>query len=158
MLTVCGHPLRGSTFLQAYEPAGGTPVGWYEDGQVAAVEHASGEGKTMLVGTFPGAGYGRAPSAAGRAWFRSLLDWAGVRQHVQADDPAVTARLHRGDGLFLWVTNPTREARTVALRCSQPWGPFRSARVHWGNTPELDGHAIRVRVEGRDAAVLQLAT
>jgi beta-galactosidase len=56
-LTVHDKPLWGGIFLQAYTPTSGTAVGWYEDGQVAAVENRYGKGRTLLIGTMVGAGH-----------------------------------------------------------------------------------------------------
>jgi beta-galactosidase len=158
-LIVSGKALRGSTYLQAYEPQAGTAVGWYADGRVAALEHSHGKGKTLLIGTMVGAGYGFAPSEEGRAWFRSLLDWAGVAQHVQTDDAAVTVRLHRGAAgrLYLWVVNPTRERRTVRVDLSQTWRGRGIGRTHWGDAPTLlSGPSIHIVVGERDATIVEL--
>ncbi|MGI8914907.1 MAG: beta-galactosidase [Chloroflexota bacterium] len=158
-LTVFGKALRGSTYLQAYAPQGGTAVGMYADGRVAALEHPYGKGKTLLFGTMVGAGYGHAPTDESREWFRSLLAWAGVTQHVQLNDRAVTARLHRSDGgrLFLWAANPTRQPREMRLKLGGAWGAPGAARVYWGDPPvAMHGETVQFQVGARDALIMEL--
>ena len=72
-----GVEVRGGIFLQAYEPTTGTPVGWYDDGRVAAVDHVYGKGKVRLIGTMAGAGYGRNAGDTSAEFFAGLLDFAG---------------------------------------------------------------------------------
>src|SRR5262249_29651939 len=82
---------RGGIHRQAYEPAGGTPVGTYEDGRIAAVDHRFGKGRTRLIGTFPGAGMASRLDAATAAFFAGLMPWAGRTQHARVEDRQVTA-------------------------------------------------------------------
>jgi beta-galactosidase len=56
-LEVQGRNLLGRYFLQEYQTAGGQAADRYQNGNVAAVENRSGKGRTLLTGTFPGAGY-----------------------------------------------------------------------------------------------------
>ena len=115
-LTVKDKQIGGGYFLQEYKPAGGEAVGRYANGQVAAVEHASGNGKTLLVGTFPGGSYYRNHSPATREFFAGLLSWAGVQPQIQSSDAEVKARLHKGaGGTYVWVVNPTRAQRSVKI-------------------------------------------
>jgi beta-galactosidase len=124
------QPISGALFLQAYSPADGTVAGAFAEGYSVAgglpavVDHAFGQGRTRLVGTFPGVARHRAvlplerhgtPSgstftthrlaavtgrsseerlAASRAYFGALLAWAGIMPHLRTDNPAVIARLH----------------------------------------------------------------
>ncbi|HUT21522.1 MAG TPA: beta-galactosidase, partial [Anaerolineae bacterium] len=76
-LNLSGISVRGGIFLQAYEPTTGTPVGWYEDGRVAAIENRYGKGKTRLLGTMAGAGYASHPGSRSPAFFADVLRWAG---------------------------------------------------------------------------------
>ena len=68
-LTVSDRDIAGGVFLQAYTPTTGTAVGQYADGQVAAVEHTFGKGRTLLIGTMPGAGFVAHPDDTGTAAF-----------------------------------------------------------------------------------------
>lgn len=85
----------------------------YPDGMTAAVQNKFGSGRTLLIGTFPGAGYFLHHGLSTKDVFAALLAMAGVTQAVKLDDAQVQARLHRGEGgTYLWVTNPSREERT----------------------------------------------
>jgi len=157
-LNLSGIRVRGGIFLQAYEPTTGTPVGWYEDGRVAAVENRFGEGKTRLLGTMAGAGYAAHPDDQSPAFFADVLRWAGKTQHVACSEPRVKARLHAGDGgVYLWVANPTRQPLPVRLTLSENWGPFPSCERVWGSDAEVSGRTVTLTASARDVAVIALA-
>jgi beta-galactosidase len=157
-LTVGGRFVRGGVFLQAFAPTTGAPVGAYADGRIAAVEHRFGQGRTLLVGTFPGYGHGRHPAHGCREFFAWLLDWAGATPHLRTTEPRVTARLHAGDGdLFLWATNPTGAALPARLHLAPAWGRLARAETLWGEaTTSIEGNVIGLTVPARDAVVLHL--
>ena len=157
-LTVGGQFVRGGVFLQAYTPTTGTPVGAYADGHVAAVEHRFGQGRTLLLGTFPGYGHRRHPEHGCREFFAWLLGWAGRTPHVRTTEPRVTARLQQGpDGTYLWLTNPTRTPLPVRLELAPHWGPYRQAESLWGQAEtQVEGQHLGLTVPARDAVVLRL--
>ena len=129
--TTTGVP--GALHLQAYTPTTGRVVGTYcqdygyagaPGGLPAVIEHTLGQGRTLLVGTSPGAARHRAttpiqrratptgttyhshqlasltgPSpedrrAASQSFFSRLLDWASITPHVRTSNPAIITRLH----------------------------------------------------------------
>ena len=152
-----GTPVRGGVFLQAYAVTAGTAVGWYSDGRVAAVQNQVGKGKTLLLGTMAGYGYGTHPDDRSPAFFADVLAWAGVTQHVVCSDPRVKARLHAGEGgTYLWVANPKRQPLPVRLELSDAWGPFSSCRSLWGAEAEVDGRTVELTAGARDVAVIAL--
>jgi beta-galactosidase len=156
-LTVQGKKIGGGYFLQEYRLAGGQQAGEYENGHIAAVEHTSGSGRTLLIGTFPGGSYYRNHSPETRAFFADLLTWAGVRPQVQSSDPEVKARLHLGvGGAYLWIVNPTRTQRIVKItlpsafqRATELWQEGAASATVMGNT-------LTAAVEDRNAAVIRL--
>ncbi|GIV77749.1 MAG: beta-galactosidase YesZ [Litorilinea sp.] len=154
-----GIPVWGGIFLQAYRPTTGTAVGWYADGQVAAVEHRYGQGKTRLVGTMVGAGHGRHPGNGSAPFFADCLAFAGKAQHIRSSDPQVKARLHHGEGgTYLWVANPTRQERPVRLSLSPAWGPFQGSETLWGAPAAVAGRTVELTAPARDVTVLRLAS
>jgi beta-galactosidase len=157
-LQVRGAQINGRLFLQEYTPSGGRVVGTYDNGATAAVEHEFGTGKTLLIGTFPGAGYYRHHAPEARKFFAGLLKWGNVAQRVRSSHPDVKARLHDGpDGKYLWVINPTRSAREVTVRIGPRNTGFRTGEDLWGGKPAtVDGNKVKVTVDDRDAAVIQL--
>jgi len=144
--------------LQKYHLTTATPIGWYEDGTIAAVENNYGKGKTMLIGTFPGYGYACEQTEGSRAFFAQLLSWGGVTQHVTCSDPRLTARLHTGaGGTYLWITNPTPRSLPVRITISSKHGAFTKASLLWGaHQPALAGNTVDIIVDGLDAAVIHL--
>jgi beta-galactosidase len=153
-----GTKLYGRYFRQAYQLNGGTDAGQYEDGMTAVVENKFGQGRTLLIGTFPGAGYSLHHGSATKDAFAGLLAMAGVTQMTKTNDVKVQARLHSGaGGAYLWVTNPTRDSRTVEVSLSQGAGNFSAGEDIWGSQKvAFDSGQITVSVPGRDAAVIAL--
>jgi beta-galactosidase len=157
-LKVWDTEIQGRFFLQEYLTHGGSVAGTYEDGSIAAVENNYGNGKTLLVGTYPGAGYFRHHSEGGREFFNKLLEWGEVKQRVISSDPEVKVRIHEGTGgNYLWVINPSRTIRDVTI--GFPAGMKISGKGIdiWGHKPvTIEKGKIRVMVDERDAAVIQL--
>lgn len=154
--TVRGRQVGGQYFLQEYELAGGRAAGQFANGHIAAVEHTSGRGKTLLIGTFPGGSYDRNHASETRAFFADLLPWAGIKPQVQSSDPEVKARLHRGaGGTYLWVVNPTRTSRAVKITLP---AAFQRATDLWqgSHRPTVAGDTVTTTVEDRSAAVIRL--
>jgi len=157
VFNLSGIPVRGGIFMQAYAPTTGVAVGWYEDGRVAAVEHAFGKGKTRLIGTMAGAGYTSHPGDRSPAFFADVLRWAGKSPHVTSSEPRVKARLHDGPGgTYLWVANPVRQPLPVRLQINEAWGPFTSCRSLWGVQAMVEDRAVTLTAGARDVTVLAL--
>ena len=156
MLQVKDHKIYGRYFRQEYDLQGGAAAGRYDNGNIAAVEHQFGKGRTLLIGTFPGAGYYLHHGSSTKDLFANLLQMADVTPTIKLNDPAVQARLHQGPGgTYLWVTNPTRENRTVNIQLATRTGNFTSAEDIWGNQKIVrEGQQITVSVPERDAAVI----
>lgn len=152
-----GIPTWGSIFLQAYTPTTGTPSGWYADGQIAAVDHRYGKGKTRLLGTMVGAGYAAHAQEGMSPFFTGLLDFSGKEQHILSSDPQVKARLHSGaGGTYLWIANPTRQDRPVRLTVNDAWKSFTDGETLWGAAVAVAGHIITLTAPARDVTVVKL--
>lgn len=152
-LRVNGHSLGGRYFKQVYKPTTGKAIGEYSDDSIAAVENHFGKGKTILIGTFPGASYFKKPSAGARAFFQTLLPH---KQHIAVNDPLISVRLHQGPGgTYLWIVNPTRQPRSVSISLDS--APFKSAVDLWAGTPaQVNGSTLQIAIPDRDGAVLRL--
>jgi beta-galactosidase len=157
-LKVNGHQINGRYFLQEYEPAGGRAVGQYENGHIAAIENQYGKGRTLLIGTFPGAGYAHHKSPDAKAFFAELLKLAGVLPQVQSDNAATQSRLHAGPGgNYLWITNPARSAEKTTVSIAATGPEFRSAADVWENRElSVTGRRITISLPPRDGAVIAL--
>ena len=155
-LEVMGKELFGRYFLQEYEAAGGQAAGHYRNGHTAAVENRVGKGRTLLIGTFPGAGYHRHHSATAKAFFAGLLKLASVEPRLRTDNSAIQARLHTGTGgSYLWVVNPGRSSAKVSVTVGNL--PFQSAEDIWEGAPvSVAGGNVTVTVPARDPAVISL--
>ncbi len=152
LLTPDKLTVAGRIFRQVYQPTSGRAAGAYEDGRIAAVEH----GRTLLIGTFPGAAYFRNPNEPTRRFFAGMLERAGRKQQVVVDEPAIIARLHQGGGgAYLWVLNPTRDPKPVHVKLAQ--GSWRSASLVWGEgSVQAGANEIGSTVPARDGLVLRL--
>lgn len=157
-LQVRGSNINGRFFLQEYLAEGGKPVGSFNNGAVAAVENKFGKGKTLLIGSYPGAGYFLHHSDGTKEFFAGLLKWGNVTQGVHSSDPEVKVRLHEGaGGKYLWVLNPTRSSREVTISLGQGTKKLRVGKDIWtGNQPTFDGNVIKVSVGDRDSAIIPL--
>jgi len=157
-LEVKGHKLYGRYFLQEYAPQGGQAVGHYSNTHVAAVEHRFGKGKTLLIGTFPGAGYYLHHSPEAKAFFAELLGWAGIEPRVRTNNSSVQARLHSGaGGNYLWVVNPSLTGASVTVSLGGSAAQFNKAEDVWGGARvTIKGREVSLTVPPRDAAVVAL--
>lgn len=155
-----GHTVSAGIFQQSYQPTTGTAIGWYANGEVAAVEHRYGTGRTRLVGSFPSIGYYRHGDQATATYFAQLLRWAGRQQHATTSNAAVIARLQQNsDTRYLWHLNPTRTSHVTTTTLSQQWKPITGLKLHWGDEGSavlLDGQSLQVQVPARDAVILEL--
>ncbi len=158
VLTANGHHINGRYFLQEYETTGGQAVGKYANGHVAAVENRHGKGRTLLIGTFPGAGYYLHHSPESKAFFVDLLKLANVTPRLQNANTAVQARLHEGPGgNYLWITNPTRSAATTTVSIDESGLQFQNATDMWANRQlSVSGKTITITLPPRDGAVIAL--
>jgi beta-galactosidase len=158
-LQVKGLEIFGRYFRQEYELHGGAKAGQYPDGKIAAVENRLGNGRTLLIGTFPGAGYFLHHSPATKNLFAGFLDIAGIKPAITINDHNVQARLHQGKGgAYLWVTNPSRESRTVTIEISQERGTYTKGNDLWGSRDvTAEGGKLSMTIPERDAVVVALS-
>jgi len=157
-LKVRGAEIHGRYFLQAYALNGGTALGSYQDGRVAAVEHPFGKGKALLIGTFPGGGYYLHHAAGEKAFFAGLLDWANIAPRLRTNAPGTQARLHTGaGGTVLYVVNPDRVPRRIAVTIGSAYGPFQGGEDLWGGARVVaSDRTVEVTTGDRDVAVVRL--
>jgi beta-galactosidase len=141
-----------------YRSTSGTVTGSYPDGRVAAVDNVFGKGKTRLIGSVPSYAYHCNRDAATKAFFASLLAWAGKEQHVRCSTPEMVVRLHAGEGgVYLWALNPSHDDSRATIELSSAWGPFSAAQVMWGEQmPVVKERTIQVQVGQRDAVITRL--
>ena len=153
-----GAKVYGRYFRQEYELRGGTEVGQYANQKTAAVENRTGRGRSVLIGSFPGAGYYLHHGPGTKEVLAGFLGTAGVVPQVQVDDNSVQARLHVGEGgAYLWITNSTVKDRSVRITLAPGAGKFKSGEDIWGKQPvTIDGQQVNVSVAGRDAVVIAL--
>jgi beta-galactosidase len=155
---VNGFKINGSYFFQEYEAVGGKAVGHYTNGHIAAIQNRKGTGNTLLIGTYPGAGYYHHHTPESKAFFAGLLKLAGVEPQLRTDNNTVQARLHTGAGAsYLWATNPLRNEAKVTISVGSNGPQFRSAADVWGNREiTVGGRRITVTIPPRDGSVIAL--
>jgi beta-galactosidase len=158
MLTVKELKVYGRYFRQEYELYGGEAAGQYSNGTIAAVAHQFGQGRTLLMGSFPGSGYYLHHDPATKELFATFLGIAGIAQQLKTDNHNVQARLHKGSGgTYLWVTNPTLKDQLVTVSFGPGAGNYQSAEDLWGKQhASLSGQKLAVTIPARDAVVLAL--
>ena len=123
------------------------------------MEHGFQKGRALLIGTFPGAAYFLHHSPDTKAFFASLLDWAGIKQQIRVSTPEVKARLHTGaSGNYLWILNPTRQPRTATVTMERSAASFSSAQDVWkrGAKVKVERGALELTIDERNAAIVRL--
>jgi beta-galactosidase len=157
-LEVKGNKIYGRYFRQDYDLHGGKPAGQYPNGNTAAVENTFGRGRTLLMGSFPGAAYFLHHAPETKQLFAGFLQFAGLSPQVTIDDNSLQARLHQGPGgTHLWITNPTRSAKKVTVTLAANAGTLSSAEDLWGGaTITRNERQFTMTVSPRDAVVAQL--
>jgi beta-galactosidase len=157
-MEVNGNNIYCRYFFQQYETKSGKAVGHYPNGTIAAIENQTGKGRTLLMGSFPGGAYYLHHGKETQTLFAGFLKMAGITPRVGVNDNEVQARVHQGaGGSYLWVTNPTRTARQIAVTLSPALGKFSEGEDKWGNLNiKLSGQQVMVNVPARDAAVIAL--
>ncbi len=139
-------------YLQAYEPTTGRLLGSFSDGRKAVVENSFGKGRTLLVGTHPGAAYFRSGTPENLGYFRSVFAWTGKDRHVDAGNSQVHARLHLGpEGGALWLLNQTRSPQQVTVTLGHSHPGLKPVGAYWG---QASGNTAVI--PARDALVLRL--
>ena len=157
-LEVKENKIYGRYFRQDYDLHGGKAAGQYPNGNTAAVENTFGRGRTLLMGSFPGAGYFLHHAPETKQLFAGFLQYASLNPQVAIDDNAVQARLHQGpSGTHLWVTNPTRSAKKVTITLTPNAGTFNTAEDLWNGTAITQTtRQFTMNIPPRDAVVAQL--
>lgn len=163
--TLLDTPARGGLLLQCYEPTTGTVVGRYTDGRAVAVTNSFGGGRTLLIGTMVGRGYGRradsAPAgiglAADHALFETLFGFgSSAHPYTRRSDHRIRVRVHAGEGgTFVWVANPVRHDVEVTVTISDRWR-FTAARPLRGPEARGSGQSMRLLAPARDVCVYEL--
>jgi beta-galactosidase len=152
-----GRTVKGGMYYQTFRPTAGTVVGRYPDGSVAMVENTYGQGRTLLIGTYPSVSYYKDPGEANRRFFRDILAWGGAGQAIRVSQIEITARLFDGEGgRFLWILNPAKQDLRVQVDLLRLESVV-VKRIVWGDAePELENNSILLTVPAQDAVVLEL--
>jgi beta-galactosidase len=152
-----GRTVNGGMYYQTYRPTTGTVKGRYPDGSVAVVEHRYGQGRTLLIGTYPSVAYYKGPSEANRRFFQDILSWGGVEQAVRVSQIEVAARLFDGEGgRYLWIINPAKQDLPVQVDLLHE-DAVNVKRIVWGDAePEVTNNSLMLTVPSKDAVVLEL--
>ncbi|MEP1208398.1 MAG: beta-galactosidase [Rhizobiaceae bacterium] len=149
-----GLTLTCGGFLQSYEPTTGTGLGQFKGGRIAVVENKFDNGRTLLIGSHVSASNFRKTTADSRAFFRKLLDWAGIVPQIEVSNRHVQARLQEGNGRFLWLINAADAEQFGHVTLSD--GSLAHAMMHWGEGENSydDG---QFRIGPKDAIIVKLA-
>ncbi|MGI5899819.1 MAG: beta-galactosidase [Christensenellales bacterium] len=108
--------IPGGLFRQKYTLMGATELARYSDGGIAAAEHKYGEGKTILIGTFPSEAFDSSAPQEVLSLFGEITRRAGVLQMARVSDENVTVRISQGDGRrYAWAINHGDEEAAVTV-------------------------------------------
>ena len=125
----------------------------YSDGGAAVVENAFGEGKAVLIGTYPGICYEWGTIAAGQMLV-DIAEQLGVRPRASASDQDVRVRVHScGDSSLVFAVNLACEDKLVGIRLEDR---IQGRAVIDLVTGQPVDSLARISVPGRDARLLQV--
>ncbi|MDR1766741.1 MAG: beta-galactosidase [Lachnospiraceae bacterium] len=135
------------------------PIAWYENGEVAGVEHRFGKGTVRIYGTMLGYGYKKHRNAGQLGAFRSFLALSGQRPMVRTDcNTGIVVRVCASkddDSVYLWCINTEAFPQAVTLELGFGQGkPIKPWRCPGEVT--RDGDVITLPVPAKDAAVIQI--
>ncbi len=111
-----GETLRGSLYLETLEPLSpaATVVARFGDGSPAIVSSTFGKGKMLTIGTFLGTAFEADRDEILGRFLRGLVDWAGVKNPVEAGDPDIEIRmLQSGNERLVFVFNHAEAPKTA---------------------------------------------
>lgn len=123
-----GMKINCRIYQEKLIPTAGSPVAYFTDGTVAVVDHNYGNGKTRLIGSFPGIEYTETLEYEAELFIRDALSYAGIKPRIEILDQAVKARIHRSaTGDFLWVVNTDYQEITTEIRLQPTLDKYSSA-------------------------------
>jgi beta-galactosidase len=147
-----GNTITAGGFLQAYAPTTGKVLGQFTDGRIGVIENRFGKGRTLLVGTHPGAAYFKSGSPENLRYFADVFAWTGKSRHVETGNRTVHSRLHLGAECgALWLVNESREPQQVTFALDARHR-LKLAGTYWGSA-----EGAEVAIPARDVVVLKLA-
>ncbi len=149
----------GGIYEQGYTLASARSLGRFANGHVAITENTFGKGRALLMGTSVGFGFYEHQTDEMRAFYRALLDRAGVLQACTCSERHLLVRLQNGpEGFSLWIVNnhDTPYEATIALQGA--YAALSPVKAHWGDMPgEWRAGHLRVSVPAQDGIVLAMA-
>lgn len=140
---------------------GGKGIAKYEDGKIAMVENNFGEGKTLLIGTYPGMLFCRNSGDFTNEFIRRICKFANIDQRIVTTEPKVKARIHKGHGdIFLYVLNTDYQDCQVSISISKKIGVFKGA-VNLVSRKSLlvsrgEKNTLKLELSAREGTVLKL--
>ncbi len=152
-----GKEMHGCAYVQTYRALDGAAVAGSCEGEAIAVRNATGQGRTLLLGSYPSRRYYKHSDESLKSFFAGIPAMAGsapvLQTNVHRGD--VHARLHQGGGRsFLWVLNTGGEAGEVSVAMAKP---FKTGAVHWGGqTFTNQNGALQAQIPPMDALILEI--
>jgi beta-galactosidase GanA len=144
-----------SAGLRGMKPGDVVPARWYEEtlaplgpqahvvaqfpsGAPAAVMSSYGKGKTLMLGSYPGAAYETVRTPVAARFYDSLLDWAGVERPVATQSTETELRyLESGRGLIVFTFNHGPKPVDVAVGLLVPDGHYRATDIVTGRPVDV---------------------
>lgn len=148
--------IRAGVYRQAYELAGGRAEGYYRNGEIAAVSHEYGKGRTLLVGSMTGYGYQHHAEETGRRWFAALIRFAGKMPAASLPyNKDVTVRFWENEEKrYVWIFNFADTEQKVTVDFADPVGD--PALLRGDGAERAGDRSIVVRIPKKDAAVVRI--
>jgi beta-galactosidase len=159
-----GERLRARWYEETLEPIGpdARVVATFPDGAPAAVQAASGNGRTLLLGSYVSAAYQTTPTPEVERFYAGLLAWAGVTRPVLTTGDAIEVRfLEAGPDRLLFVLNHASAPATSAVSLRVPDSQYAASDLITGRDlpvrSSAGGLTLDVVLAGHEVQVVRLS-
>jgi len=144
-------------YQQKLRPKEAEILGFFTDGAPAITLNRYGNGRAVLIGSYPGLAYWWTGDQAVKLFLLELLETLGITPRISVSDESVNARLlTHGEKFILYVLNTGLEAKQVTVRFKDV-GPFESAlSIPDGAEVPLKGNTLCLFVPAREGKAFML--
>jgi beta-galactosidase len=150
-----GIPADGRLYRQKYTLTSSRPLGSYDDGGTAALEKDHGNGKSLLIGSFPSVAYYEDSSETNKILFNQLYQWGGYSREIIVSNPAIHVRIFEGAGTYVMMINQTNKQTECSAVLTQ-YQSIRQGKALWGNNPVCLGNRIDAIIGAKDVLIFEL--
>lgn len=138
----------------------GKACGWYSDGSVGIVKNYFGKGRSFIMGTYPGLAYYTKNNTEVASLIRSVLDFAGITQHIRTSDSQIKGRFFKNNKAnYIYILNIGKKSKkNVQIVLSNKLGRFTKAidMVEEDRSYKVKEGHFNISIQGENGTVLKV--